>query len=92
MTETAKEKLQALMLEYPKPAGIVIGYGTAGFRTRADILPWIMIRIGLLAALRSKTKRGRDFCSFALNDACAFDPLRYCSSLYWCHGDSFAQS
>ena len=58
MTESAKEKLQALMLEYPKPVGIMIGYGTAGFRTRADILPWIMIRIGLLAALRSKVKRG----------------------------------
>lgn len=45
-----------MLLEFPKPAGVVIGYGTAGFRTRADILPWIMIRIGLLAALRSKVK------------------------------------
>lgn len=54
----AKEKLAALLLEYPKPAGIVLGYGTAGFRTRADVLPWIMIRIGLLASLRSKVKKG----------------------------------
>ena len=59
MTASAKEQLQALLLEYPKPAGVVIGYGTAGFRTRADILPWIMIRIGLLAALRSKVKHGK---------------------------------
>jgi phosphoacetylglucosamine mutase len=58
MSENAKEKLNELMLEYPRPAGIVLGYGTAGFRARADILPWIMIRIGLLAALRSKVKKG----------------------------------
>lgn len=58
MSETAKEKLAALMLEYPKPTGIILGYGTAGFRSRSDILPWIMIRIGILAALRSKVKQG----------------------------------
>ncbi|CAF0819338.1 unnamed protein product [Rotaria sordida] len=57
MSEFAKEKLTALMLEYPKPSGIILGYGTAGFRTRADILSWIMIRIGLLASLRSKVKK-----------------------------------
>ena len=58
MTHIVKEKLTKLLLEYPKPNGIVMGYGTAGFRARADTLPWIMIRIGLLAALRSKVKRG----------------------------------
>lgn len=58
MSEIAKEKLTALLLEYPKPFGFVLGYGTAGFRTRADVLPWIMIRIGLLASLRSKVKQG----------------------------------
>jgi phosphoacetylglucosamine mutase len=58
MTHMVKEKLTALLLEYPKPQGIMMGYGTAGFRARADTLPWIMIRIGLLAALRSKVKRG----------------------------------
>ncbi|CAF3635603.1 unnamed protein product [Adineta steineri] len=57
MTQIAKEKLLALLLEYPKPAGIVMGYGTAGFRARADTLPWQMIRIGLLAAMRSKVKQ-----------------------------------
>ncbi|CAF0791967.1 unnamed protein product [Rotaria sp. Silwood1] len=57
MVDTVKEKLTALMLEYPKPSGIILGYGTAGFRARADILPWIMIRIGLLASLRSKVKQ-----------------------------------
>ncbi|CAF1143768.1 unnamed protein product [Adineta ricciae] len=57
MTHIAKEKLATLLMEYPKPAGIVMGYGTAGFRARADTLPWIMIRIGILAAFRSKVKR-----------------------------------
>ena len=61
MSEISKEKLRALMIEYPKPTGTIIGYGTAGFRTRADILPWIMIRIGILASLRSKVKRGNFF-------------------------------
>jgi phosphoacetylglucosamine mutase len=61
MTHIVKEKLAALLLEHPKPKGIVMGYGTAGFRARADTLPWIMIRIGLLAALRSKVKRGEAF-------------------------------
>jgi phosphoacetylglucosamine mutase len=59
MPQIAKEKLTALMLEYPKPSGIALGYGTAGFRARADTLPWIMIRIGLLASLRSKVKHGK---------------------------------
>ena len=63
MTHSAKEKLAALLLEYPKPTGIVMGYGTAGFRARADTLPWIMIRVGLLAALRSKVKRGSHLTS-----------------------------
>ena len=58
MAQAVKEKLAALLLEHPKPKDIVMGYGTAGFRARADTLPWIMIRIGLLAALRSKVKRG----------------------------------
>lgn len=55
--DAIKKQLESLLLEYPKPDGCVIGYGTAGFRTRADILPWIMIRIGILASFRSKSKR-----------------------------------
>ncbi|CAF0950497.1 unnamed protein product [Rotaria sordida] len=51
------EKLKSLLHEYPKSTNIFMGYGTAGFRARADILPWIMIRIGILATLRSKVKR-----------------------------------
>ncbi|CAF4198433.1 unnamed protein product [Rotaria sp. Silwood2] len=57
MTHIVTEKLKSLLHEYPKPTGILMGYGTAGFRARADTLPWIMIRIGVLAALRSKVKQ-----------------------------------
>ena len=62
MTHIVREKLVKLLQEYPKPPGIDMGYGTAGFRARADTLPWIMIRVGLLASLRSKVKRGPLSC------------------------------
>lgn len=57
MAHLIKEKLRSLLLEYPKPEGIIMGYGTAGFRARADTLHWIMIRVGILAAFRSKIQR-----------------------------------
>ncbi|XP_054006175.1 phosphoacetylglucosamine mutase [Hylaeus anthracinus] len=34
-----------------------IQYGTAGFRTRADVLEHVLYRMGLLAVLRSKVKK-----------------------------------
>uniref|UniRef100_A0A8C9TQ44 Phosphoacetylglucosamine mutase n=1 Tax=Scleropages formosus TaxID=113540 RepID=A0A8C9TQ44_SCLFO len=39
---------------HPKPVGLVLQYGTAGFRTNAKELDHIMFRMGLLAVLRSK--------------------------------------
>lgn len=39
---------------HPKPEGLLLQYGTAGFRTNAKYLDHIMFRMGLLAALRSK--------------------------------------
>ncbi|XP_069014507.1 phosphoacetylglucosamine mutase [Embiotoca jacksoni] len=39
---------------HPKPAGLVLQYGTAGFRTNAKQLDHIMFRMGMMAALRSK--------------------------------------
>ncbi|XP_020773433.2 phosphoacetylglucosamine mutase [Boleophthalmus pectinirostris] len=39
---------------HPKPRGLVLQYGTAGFRTNAKVLDHIMFRMGLLATLRSK--------------------------------------
>ena len=58
MTDNFKEKLKKILLRYPKPKGIALSYGTSGFRARADTLPWIMVRVGLLAALRSRVKQG----------------------------------
>nr|XP_025863204.1 phosphoacetylglucosamine mutase isoform X1 [Vulpes vulpes] len=37
-----------------KPSGLVLQYGTAGFRTKAEHLDHVMFRMGLLAVLRSK--------------------------------------
>uniref|UniRef100_A0A8D8MG93 Phosphoacetylglucosamine mutase n=1 Tax=Cacopsylla melanoneura TaxID=428564 RepID=A0A8D8MG93_9HEMI len=34
-------------------------YGTAGFRTKASVLPYVFYRVGLLASLRSKSKAGQ---------------------------------
>lgn len=39
---------------HAKPDGLVLQYGTAGFRTNAQHLDHIMYRMGLLAVLRSK--------------------------------------
>ncbi|XP_034556024.1 phosphoacetylglucosamine mutase [Notolabrus celidotus] len=39
---------------HSKPEGLVLQYGTAGFRTHAKHLDHIMFRMGLLATLRSK--------------------------------------
>ncbi|XP_005914338.1 phosphoacetylglucosamine mutase [Haplochromis burtoni] len=44
-------KLSAL---HPKPVGLVLQYGTSGFRTNAKQLDHIMFRMGLLATVRSK--------------------------------------
>uniref|UniRef100_A0A8C6SX39 Uncharacterized protein n=1 Tax=Neogobius melanostomus TaxID=47308 RepID=A0A8C6SX39_9GOBI len=40
--------------QHPKPPGLVLQYGTAGFRTIATQLDHVMFRMGLLATLRSK--------------------------------------
>ncbi len=42
---------------HPKPEGLTLQYGTAGFRTHAKHLDHIMFRMGLLATLRSKKTR-----------------------------------
>ncbi|XP_058422683.1 phosphoacetylglucosamine mutase isoform X1 [Diceros bicornis minor] len=39
---------------HPKPNGLILQYGTAGFRTKAEHLDHVMFRMGLLAVLRSK--------------------------------------
>ncbi|ORX82386.1 Phosphoacetylglucosamine mutase [Anaeromyces robustus] len=47
------EAIKTAAKAYPKPA-VHYTYGTAGFRTKGDLLPSVMFRIGLLAVLRSK--------------------------------------
>ncbi|KAK2498063.1 hypothetical protein MC885_009707 [Smutsia gigantea] len=39
---------------HAKPRGLILQYGTAGFRTKAEHLDHVMFRMGLLAVLRSK--------------------------------------
>ncbi|NXE79100.1 AGM1 mutase, partial [Cochlearius cochlearius] len=51
MDPEALKKYSAL---HPKPAGLTLQYGTAGFRTKAEQLDHVMFRMGLLAVLRSR--------------------------------------
>lgn len=44
-------------VEYSRKYDKYIEYGTAGFRTKSDILGHVLYRMGLLAVLRSKAKR-----------------------------------
>ncbi|XP_008056292.1 phosphoacetylglucosamine mutase [Carlito syrichta] len=39
---------------HAKPSGLILQYGTAGFRAEAEHLDHVMFRMGLLAVLRSK--------------------------------------
>eukprot|EP00096_Caligus_rogercresseyi_P005952 TRINITY_DN2204_c0_g1_i1.p1 TRINITY_DN2204_c0_g1~~TRINITY_DN2204_c0_g1_i1.p1 ORF type:complete len:535 (+),score=91.95 TRINITY_DN2204_c0_g1_i1:2164-3768(+) len=44
---------------HPRNHSVHIGYGTAGFRTKAELLDHVMFRMGVLAVLRSKVKSGQ---------------------------------
>ncbi|XP_053619559.1 phosphoacetylglucosamine mutase isoform X2 [Plodia interpunctella] len=44
---------------YPKNSDVFIQYGTAGFRTKANLLEHVVYRMGLLAVIRSRVKNGR---------------------------------
>ncbi|XP_061559824.1 phosphoacetylglucosamine mutase isoform X4 [Phycodurus eques] len=48
------EEVSKLSSMHPKPPGLVLQYGTAGFRTDAGRLDHVMFRMGLLATLQSK--------------------------------------
>ncbi|KAF1947594.1 Phosphoacetylglucosamine mutase [Clathrospora elynae] len=45
--------------KHPAPEGLVYTYGTAGFRTKADVLDSVLNRVGLIAALRSRALKGQ---------------------------------
>ncbi|KAK9501943.1 hypothetical protein O3M35_012571 [Rhynocoris fuscipes] len=48
--------MQAAIEKHPKKTDVFIQYGTAGFRTKAELLDHVVFRMGLLAALRSRAK------------------------------------
>ncbi|OXB75547.1 UNVERIFIED_CONTAM: hypothetical protein H355_013547 [Colinus virginianus] len=48
------EGLKKYSALHPKPAGLTLQYGTAGFRSKAQQLDHIMFRMGMLAVLRSR--------------------------------------
>ncbi|KAM0786685.1 hypothetical protein ACM66B_002130 [Microbotryomycetes sp. NB124-2] len=50
--------VQQRSAQHPKP-DVTFVYGTAGFRTSADLLDSVMFRVGLLASLRSKKLEGK---------------------------------
>ncbi|KAF9740457.1 hypothetical protein PMIN06_012860 [Paraphaeosphaeria minitans] len=45
--------------KHPAPEGLKYIYGTAGFRTKADVLDSVLTRVGLVAALRSRSLKGK---------------------------------
>ncbi|KAF8528001.1 phosphoacetylglucosamine mutase [Hysterangium stoloniferum] len=44
---------------HPKPSNVKFSYGTAGFRTVANVLDSVLFRVGIIAALRSKRLDGK---------------------------------
>ncbi|KAA6415811.1 MAG: Phosphoacetylglucosamine mutase [Lasallia pustulata] len=55
----SKDAIAAASAKFPKPAGRVFQYGTAGFRMKASLLDSVVYRVGLLAALRSRKLNGQ---------------------------------
>jgi len=45
--------------KHPAPEGLQYTYGTAGFRTKADVLDSVLTRVGLIASLRSRALKGQ---------------------------------
>ncbi|KAF2191440.1 Phosphoacetylglucosamine mutase [Zopfia rhizophila CBS 207.26] len=45
--------------KHPPAQSVVYSYGTAGFRTKANVLDSVMARCGLVAALRSRALKGK---------------------------------
>ncbi|KAF2657998.1 Phosphoacetylglucosamine mutase [Lophiostoma macrostomum CBS 122681] len=45
--------------KHPAPEGLLYTYGTAGFRTKAEVLDSVLTRVGLIAALRSRALKGK---------------------------------
>ena len=59
MSSGWRDAVMEASARYPKPADHKFSYGTAGFRTRADVLSSTAFRVGILAGLRSKKLHGQ---------------------------------
>jgi len=53
------QALSVATASHPRTREQIIAYGTAGFRTKAELLDHVMYRMGLLAVLRSRAKGGQ---------------------------------
>ncbi|KAL9118398.1 MAG: hypothetical protein Q9187_005059 [Circinaria calcarea] len=54
-----QDSIVSASAKYPKPADSLFQYGTAGFRMKASLLDSVVLRVGLLAALRSRRLNGQ---------------------------------
>ncbi|KZT72835.1 phosphoacetylglucosamine mutase [Daedalea quercina L-15889] len=59
MSSLPVDAIRSLADQHPKPSHIHFQYGTAGFRTKGEILDSVMFRVGILAGLRSKKLDGK---------------------------------
>jgi phosphoacetylglucosamine mutase len=48
------QEVTKLSVSVPRPEGVTLAYGTAGFRAKASLLPSTFLRMGFLAALRAQ--------------------------------------
>jgi len=53
------EAMQVAKTSHPRSVDKMIQYGTAGFRTKAELLDHVMYRMGMLAVLRSRAMGGK---------------------------------
>jgi len=59
LADVAREAESLGLASHPKGDRPDLTYGTAGFRTKADVLDHVLYRMGILAAIRSKTLGGQ---------------------------------
>jgi len=77
--------LAAAAAAVPKPEGQTFSYGTAGFRTKGNLLDSTCFRMGLLCALRSyATQRVIGICMTASHNPEVRQSRRLCSKHAFC--------
>jgi len=59
MSSRWSKAVDTALSSHPRKVEGAISYGTAGFRTKADVLDHVMYRMGLLATIRSWAKAGQ---------------------------------